>query len=588
MAARSSGFLTAPVQVATSPAIGRAAWGEGLLASTAVLPERAEVLVVGAGPTGLLIAAELCRRGIDVLLIDHHDRPLTWDRATVVHPRSLEVFDALGVAEELIDAGVLQSRVRLYSDGEQLGVLDLASSGSRYPFNLGVSEEATERILAEHVRAHGGEVVRGATLVALEKPTGAASPDLDRPPEVAATIEHAGVTSTVHASWVVGCDGFHSATRHLAGIDEEVRDEDRSWVVFDATLEPWVLGDTDTRAHFDTPLTIMTALPGGRWRIYVHTNATGSAAVSSSLEVLRRYDGRLRYVGVDNVAPFTCYTRIATRFRAGRVLLAGDAAHVCSPAQGHGMNSGVQDAENLAWKLALVVRGVAADAILDSYEAERRPIAERHLLQGTDSEAIIALSDPSERAERDAAIRARLADPTTRHVETVAEAELDADLRSSPIVLGEPGPTVTAGALLPQTVEVTLADGRPSLLARAAVGTGHTLLLCAGDDVPERQVDQLTAELIGAIAHRALIGRLVVVHGSEVRTNHDDQPDPRSTTTNASTEHVYIDGAGLRALEVRNDAVAMLVVRPDGWVGARADTDHLARLAAYGARLLDA
>lgn len=584
------GFPTTPVQDGghLCSAIRRPAWGDGLLGSTGVLPQRVEVLVVGAGPTGLLIAVELCRRGIDVLLIDHHDRPLTWDRATVVHPRSLEVFDALGVAEELIDAGVRQSRVRLYSDGDQLGALDLAASGSRYPFNLGVSEEATERILAEHVHAHGGEVVRGATLVAFEKPTGAASPDGAESPGVTATIEHAGAMATVHASWVVGCDGFHSATRKLAGIDEELRDEDRSWVVFDATLEPWVLGDTDTRAHFDTPLTIMTALPGGRWRIYVHTTATGAAAVSSSLEVLQRYDPRLRYVDVGNVSPFTCYTRIATRFRAGCVLLAGDAAHVCSPAQGHGMNSGVQDAENLAWKLALVVRGVAADAILDSYEAERRPIAERHLQQGADSEAIIALSDPSERAERDAAIRARLADPTTRHVEIVAEAELDADLGSSPIVLGEHGPTVPAGALLPQTVEVTLADGRPALLARAAVSTAHTLLLCAGADVPERQIEQLTAELTGAIAHTAFIGRLVVVRGSAVRIDHDDQPGPRSTATSASTEHAHIDGAGLRALGVHDDAVAMLVVRPDGWVGARADTDHVARLAAYGAQLLDA
>jgi hypothetical protein len=152
----------------------------------------------------------------------------------------------------------------------------------------------------------------------------------------------------------------------------------------------------------------------------------------------------------------------------------------------------------------------------------------------------------------------------------------------------ELGPTVTAGALLPQTVEVTLADGRPTLLARAAVSTAHTLLLCAGADVPERQIEQLAVELTGAIAYTALIGRLVVVHGSAVRIDHDDRPDPRSTATSASTEHAHIDGAGLRALGVHDDAVVMLVVRPDGWIGARAATDHLARLAAYGAQLLDA
>ena len=125
------------------------------------------VLVVGAGPTGLLLASELVRRDVDCLLIDAHDAPLGWDRATVVHERSIEVFEALGLADRLIDQSVKVRGAQLRSDGSPLGVVDLGSAGSRYGFDLGLSEEVVESVLTQHLEDHGGAVTRSTRLVGM-------------------------------------------------------------------------------------------------------------------------------------------------------------------------------------------------------------------------------------------------------------------------------------------------------------------------------------------------------------------------------------------------------------------------------------
>ena len=393
-----------------------------------------DVLVVGAGPTGLLLGAELCRRGVACRIIDEHSATLPWDRATVVHPRTLEIFETLGIVEGLLAIGVKQRTAQIHSDGRVLGEIDLSSCGSRYGFNIGVSEEVTEEILADYLRQRGGAVVRGSRLVGVEHQDGG----------LLATIQHGGATEQVAAQWVVGCDGSHSVTRKIAGIALEGREIEEPWAVFDATIPGWPKSYEGNYAYFDELPLILTALPKQRWRAYLRPRSADSDLVDDASATMRRYLPAGGFADVANPTRFHCASKVAQRYRAGRILLAGDAAHLCSPAQGHGMNSGLQDAFNLAWKLALVCQGRASPGLIDSYETERRPVAQAIVASGDEVEHAQLLADTDARRARDEAIRARFAKPSTRHSEAVAEAELDIDYAGSPIVMGDKSESLAA------------------------------------------------------------------------------------------------------------------------------------------------
>src|SRR5918996_3777494 len=188
-----------------------------------------QVLVVGAGPTGLLLASELERRGVACLLIDGLDAPRGWDRATVVHARSMEIFEALGLEGRLLAEGVRTRAARFRSDGEVLGELNFGASGSRYGFDIGLSEEVTESVLSGFLQATGGAVTRSTRLIGLVVGEDAAT----------ATLERDGERREVVARWVVGCDGVHSVVREAARIEFPGADTEAKWAVFDATIEGW-------------------------------------------------------------------------------------------------------------------------------------------------------------------------------------------------------------------------------------------------------------------------------------------------------------------------------------------------------------
>jgi 2-polyprenyl-6-methoxyphenol hydroxylase-like FAD-dependent oxidoreductase len=318
--------------------------------------ETTTVLVVGAGPTGLFLAAELVRRNVDCLLIDAHDAALGWDRATILHARSIEVFEALGLADQLLDRAVKVRGSRLHSDAETLGELNLGLVDSRYGFDLGLSEDVTESVLTDYLEGCGGAVTRSTRLLGIET----------LPDRVVATLEREGESQEVVASWIVGCDGFHSKTRRLAGIEFEGTDLEIPWAVFDASLEGWTEDFDMISAYFDVPPVILSPLPGRRWRVYVRPTSDTSDLVSDAAVTIHRYAPLVEFAAVQNPNRFLCHSRVAGTFRAGRVFLAGDAAHSCSPSEGHGMNTGVQEAFNLGWKLALASQGVNGSALLDS------------------------------------------------------------------------------------------------------------------------------------------------------------------------------------------------------------------------------
>ena len=506
-----------------------------------------QVLVVGAGPTGLLLASELVRRDVDCLLIDVLDVPQEWDRATVVHARSLEIFEALGLVDPFLDHGVRTRKARFRSDGAVLGALDFELVGGRYPFQIGVSEEVTESVLLAHLDALGGAVTRSTRLVGLDQSADA----------VVATLEHDGERHDVTASWVVGCDGSHSNVRELAGIAFRGSDLADPWAVFDATIEGWE-DDYDICAGFlDVPPVILTPLPGRRWRVYLRPQSETSDLVEEAAPVVRAYMPQASFVDIADPGRFHCHSRVAERFRAGRVLLAGDAAHACSPAEGHGMNTGLQDAFNLGWKLALVSRGVSGAELLDSYEVERRPVAQLVVDSGDAVEAGQAMTAADDRAARDAQIRAMLNDPQSAHYEAAAHAELDRCYADSGAVLGDANATFGPGDRLPDGLGVDGGDLHP-LTHRA----GHTMLVVGGVDTPPGEVARLVEALEEAHAGSGVVDAVVGL-------------SPRAANTNLRR----IDDDAVDRLGVHDTVI--LAVRPDRYLGFRHDGADAAALQPY-------
>jgi 2-polyprenyl-6-methoxyphenol hydroxylase-like FAD-dependent oxidoreductase len=398
-----------------------------------------------------------------------------------------------------------------------------------------MSEQVTERILLEHLQGVGGAVQRGTRLVDL-------AVDED---SVRATLEHTdNAREEISADWIVGCDGLHSLTRERAGIEMVGHDIAAPWAVFDTTATNWPEAFDVNHVFLEQLPVILTPLPGGRWRVYMRPSAPDSDVVADARATLAPYFPDVDLVEVADPHRFHCHTRVAAAYRAGRVLLAGDAAHVCSPPEGHGMNCGIQDAFNLGWKLALVGQGHASADLLDSYEVERRPVAEQITASGDAFEEALAIRDATGRLTRDATMRTAFADPDTRHHEGLAEAELDIDYAGSPIVMGEATGDLRPGERLPDDVAVRLAGGEERLLHELAGRTRHTALVVGGPAAA--------------------------------------QPD---TTARAAARPQLIEAAVAVTLADHVGDPALLLVRPDGHIGAVGDGDHLAAVAAYAALL---
>ncbi|MEU7146156.1 FAD-dependent monooxygenase [Nocardia sp. NPDC046473] len=343
-------------------------------------PETHPILVVGAGPVGLVLAHELVRHGLPVRLIDAGPGPTTTSRAIATHPRSLETYDHMGVVDEIVARGQKIQAFTMFRKGRRLARLgaDYSTMPTRFPFTLAIDQVSTESVLREAINRKGLSVEWGVRLETFEQ-------DHQR---VLATLRHTdGSEETFATPWLIGCDGGHSTVRKQLGFPL-LGESSETWMIADAQVRTEL--PRDSIYWIDTGEQTLMMAPmrePGRWRML---DTLEIDETTQAQEVADRFSRKFTQgLGRETIVEtptwtsvFTFQQRMVERMRQGRCFVAGDAAHVHSPASGQGMNTGIQEAFNLAWKIAIVEHGHCREELLDSYSAERVPVG-RTLLHST-------------------------------------------------------------------------------------------------------------------------------------------------------------------------------------------------------------
>ena len=325
------------------------------------------VLIVGAGPTGMTAAIELKRLGMDVRIIDKSDHMARYSQALVVQARTLEQFQRYGLADKAIARGRKLRRAKFYSEGKLIVDFTLDRVESRYSFALFIPQSETEPLLNSHMESLGIKTEREVELISVTQE-----------PELRATLRRAdGRAEEVFPRWLIGCDGAHSAVRQMTGTAFEGASVRISFFLADAEITGADVPQDELSLHVSRGnVVFMARLTEKLTRLIVALHeqpkfdSDRELTIGDLQEMVDRAGVRIQIRSAEWLTPFHVTDRQAKHYRVGNVFLAGDASHIHSPVGGQGMNTGIQDVANLAWKLAAVARG-ADDALLDSYEEER-------------------------------------------------------------------------------------------------------------------------------------------------------------------------------------------------------------------------
>jgi 2-polyprenyl-6-methoxyphenol hydroxylase-like FAD-dependent oxidoreductase len=351
------------------------------------------VLIVGAGPVGLTMASELARFGIPVRIVDKAAQRTDKSKALVLWSRTLELLDRGGGAFPFVEAGFKARAVNFVAgDGKLMGHVTMDSVKSPYPFGLMLPQSETERLLEERLSDLGVRVDREVEVTGFTK----------HEKGVEAVLRHAdGREETVSADWLVGCDGAHSVVRHTLGVKFSGETLQSDWLLADVHMRGYPFPDTEASVYWHQEgAFVIFPISSGRYRVLADLPLTSAAQPpaptleqAQAIITRRGPPGMIAYDPIW-LAGFRINGRKVADYRSGRVFLVGDAAHVHSPAGGQGMNTGMQDAFNLAWKLALVIRGTCRDQLLDSYSPERSYVGDQVLKDAGRLTTIGTLKNP--------------------------------------------------------------------------------------------------------------------------------------------------------------------------------------------------
>ena len=395
-----------------------------------------DVLIVGAGPTGLTLACQLRRLGVDFRIIDKNRQPSTTSKAIGLQYRVSEVLTWMGLFDRFLARGVTGTGVSFYAGGEQILHLKLdrlhgmSGRGAFEPKSIVLPQSVTESLLIEALAERGVEVERGTTFVKFTQ---------DRDGVVSSVRRPDGGEEAVGSRYLVGCEGPHSVIRKQAGFSFEGKTYPVSYFMADVELD-WEVDRGDVRVwiHEDGMFSAIPMPGDRRWRLFVESGKeVEEGATEVTLDLVRRLMAKRTGDRVTEatdptwLSEFRISCRMVDRFANGRVFLAGDAAHVHSPTGGQGITTGVQDAYNLAWKLDMVLRGAAPDSLLDTYTEERLPVV-RRVLKTTDKTANIFLAHSrARRLFRDRIVLPLLRSRTMQKRLTRRMSQLDINYRGS-------------------------------------------------------------------------------------------------------------------------------------------------------------
>jgi 2-polyprenyl-6-methoxyphenol hydroxylase-like FAD-dependent oxidoreductase len=386
-----------------------------------------EVLIIGAGPSGLFAAAELIRHGVAIRLIEREIRPHHEARATAIQAGTLEILDSVDLLPPFIASAEQVRHTRIYSsDMCQLRSATFEGIDCGCEFQCVLPQYETERILEGHLKSLGGTVQRGVAATKLE-------PGGDG---VLVSLLHTdGTVETMHTEVVIGAGGAHDVTRASMNEQLEGATYEGHFLVADIAMQAPLPRDECSIVCGPDGLLLLSPLPGGRW-ISFHDLEDTTQTISTE-EIVARIEARLgarsRPTDIAWFSPFRMHRRIASRLADGRRFLIGDAAHLSSPFGGEGLNAGLHDAYDLAWKLALVLRGDARRSLLDDYAVERS-IADRHVLDVSDQvhRGIVGIA---ETIRQRGGVPIAVADPLADAMVRNARAMIDVDYAASPLVV---------------------------------------------------------------------------------------------------------------------------------------------------------
>ncbi len=538
------------------------------------MPSQAvEVLIVGAGPVGLTMAAALTQHGVPCRIIDKAAVPSDKSKALVVWSRTLELLDNLDLAETFVRNGMKATAVSIYGKGTRLVHVTAAGVESPFGYPLMIPQCETERLLTEHLAQKGVAIERPVELISFAEKAAA----------VACMLRHAdGREEMLEVPWLIGCDGAHSTVRNTLGLGFTGTTEPNDWMLADIHVKGPLPANEVCIYWHEKGVLVFFPITRDRFRVIADLGMAANTSrpadptlADVQAKVDERGPGGLTLADPVWLAGFRINERKVSDYRRGRLMLAGDAAHIHSPAGGQGMNTGMQDAFNLAWKLALVQRGQGqAQPLLDSYSRERSAVGDQVLRGASMMTTAATLRNP-------------LAQYLRNHIASVvtsfgfvqdkiknALCELSINYRHSPLS-AENWPWLTggpaAGDRLPDAPLSSATNGTKTTLFAAIRGTRHNLLL-----LPVTHDKQAVAQLlkIADDAARAF-PNIFTVH---VILKGKAPADPSMAALNVP---VWLAADGHLHQKLAATDRALILVRPDGYIGYRCQPADAALLVKY-------